>query len=97
MKNRSSFQLPTPNRKDEPPPEGIRGVLLDLMKGKNLSRPEAKNLLNELLKETANNSQIAAALVALAIKGETVDELTGMAEAMRENSVKINSNHHKFY
>ena len=52
--------------------------------------------MDELLKESANNSQIAAALVALAIKGETTEELAGMAEAMREHSVKINSIHKDF-
>lgn len=66
------------------------------MRGKNLSKEQARNLLNELLKETTNNSQIAAALVALAIKGESVDELAGMAEAMREHSAKINSVHTDF-
>jgi anthranilate phosphoribosyltransferase len=35
-------------------------------------------------------------LVALAIKGETVEELAGMAEAMRAHSVKINSKHADF-
>ena len=63
------------------------------MSGQNLTRGEARNLLDELLKESANNSQIAAALVALAVKGETTEELAGMAEAMREHSVKIKPVH----
>ena len=66
------------------------------MRGKNLSKDQARNLLNELLKETTNNSQIAAALVALAVKGETTEELAGMASAMREHSTKINSVHTDF-
>jgi anthranilate phosphoribosyltransferase len=53
-------------------------------------------LLDELLSEKATDTQISAALVALAIKGETVEELAGMAEAMREHSVKINSIHTDF-
>lgn len=66
------------------------------MHGRDLTRIQARNLLDELLKVSANNSQIAAALVALAIKGETPDELAGMAEAMREHSVKIISKHTSF-
>ncbi len=96
MSENSSFFLPTPNRTDEPPPDDLKTILLDLMRGKSLTRKKARNLLNELLNETANNSQIAAALVALAVKGETTEELTGMAEAMREHAVKVNSIHTDF-
>lgn len=96
MQNQSSFLLQTPNRTDEPPPGNLKSLLLQLMKKQDLSRQQARNLLDELLTKTANNSQIAAALVALAIKGETTEELAGMAEAMREHSVKIHSNHTDF-
>ncbi|MEO6588973.1 MAG: hypothetical protein ABIP06_06565, partial [Pyrinomonadaceae bacterium] len=96
MTNKSSFNLPTPVRTDEPAPDDLKNLLIGLMRGKDLSRSQARNLLDELLKETSNNSQIAAALVALAIKGETTEELAGMAEAMREHSVKINSIHADF-
>ena len=96
MTNKSSFDLPIPDRTDEPPPDDLKNLLIQLMRGKNLTRHQARNLLDELLKESANNSQIAAALVALAIKGETTEELAGMAEAMREHSVKIKSIHKDF-
>jgi anthranilate phosphoribosyltransferase len=92
--NRPAWLLP--NRVDEPPIEGLRDLLLRLMQGKNLSRTEAKFLLNQLLTGEATDAQIAAALVALSIKGETTEELAGMAEAMRENSLKINSIHTDF-
>ena len=92
--NRPAWLLP--HRTDEPPIEGLRDLLLRLMQGKNLLRFEAKFLLNQLLQGEATDAQISAALVALAIKGETVEELTGMAEAMRENSTKINSIHTDF-
>jgi anthranilate phosphoribosyltransferase len=92
--NRPAWLLP--HRIDEPPVTGLRDLLLRLMQGKNLSRGEARVLLNQLLQGEATDAQIAAALVALAIKGETVEELAGMAEAMRENSTKINSVHTDF-
>ena len=88
--------LPTPERTDEPPAKGLRGRLRRLMQGENLSRETARELLNELLAGEASDIQIAAALVALAVKGETVEELAGMAEAMRAHSVKIKSNHTNF-
>jgi anthranilate phosphoribosyltransferase len=93
---RPQWILPTPRRTDEPTPKGLKNLLLHLMQGQNLNRAEARHLLDELLSEDANDAQISAALVALAIKGETVEELAGMAEAMREHSVKINSIHTDF-
>lgn len=92
--NRPAWLLP--NRIDEPPATGLRDLLRCLMQGKNLSRDEARFLLNQLLQGEATDAQIAAALVALAIKGETTEELAGMAEAMRENSTRINSIHNDF-
>ncbi|MGI8638666.1 MAG: anthranilate phosphoribosyltransferase [Pyrinomonadaceae bacterium] len=94
--NRPTWLLPTPKRTDEISDKGLRGLLLNLMQGKNLNRQEAAYLLNQLLEGEATDAQISAALVALAIKGETIEELAGMAEAMRTHSVKINSIHEKF-
>ncbi len=93
---RPAWLLNSPQRTDEPMAKGLRGLLLRLIQGQNLSRAEAANLLNELLDGTATDAQISAALVALAVKGETVEELAGMAEAMRLHSVKINSKHTDF-
>jgi anthranilate phosphoribosyltransferase len=39
------------------------------------------------------DAQIAAALVALAAKGETVEELTGMAAGLRARAVRVNARH----
>jgi anthranilate phosphoribosyltransferase len=89
--------LPTPARKDEAPNEGgLRALLLRLMRGEDLRRAEATVLLDALLEGSATDAQIAAALVALAVKGETVEELAGMAEAMRARSLKIKSSHERF-
>ena len=63
------------------------------MRGEDLLRDEASQMLNALLDGDATDAQIAAALVALAVKGETVEELAGMAMAMRARAVRINSQH----
>ena len=67
-----------------------------LMRGENLLRAEAAELLEALLDGAATDAQIAAALVALAVKGETVEELTGMAEAMRARARRIKTRHTRF-
>jgi anthranilate phosphoribosyltransferase len=74
-------------------PPLLRTLLLHLMRGESLSRDEATQLLDALLDGSATDAQIAAALVALAIKGETVEELAGMASAMRARSVRITARH----
>ena len=94
--NSPAWLLQTPPRTDEPPAKGLRGWILRLMRGQSLTRAEANHLLDELLSGEATDTQISAALVALAIKGETVEELAGMAEAMRLHSVKIKTKHIDF-
>src|SRR5581483_6116821 len=49
----------------------------------SLSREEARATMAEILRGGASDAQIAALLVALHMKGETVDEIVGFAEAMR--------------
>lgn len=95
---RPAWLIPTPARRDEPALEGrgLRSLLLRLMRGEDLKREEATSLLDALLDGEATDAQIAAALVALAVKGETVEELAGMAAAMRSRSVRLNCGHSRF-
>lgn len=94
---RPAWLLPTPARRDEARNEtGLRFLLLRLMRGEDLQRAEATALLEALLEGSATDAQIAAALVALAVKGETVEELAGMASAMRARSLRIHSTHERF-
>jgi anthranilate phosphoribosyltransferase len=74
----------------------LRDYLPRLVRREDLSRDDAARLLNALLDEDATDAQIAAALVALAAKGETVEELAGMAGAMRARAVRINCRHKCF-
>ena len=94
--NRPAWLLPTPPRRDEAGAPPLRALLLRLMRGQNLARAEANALLDALLDGTATDAQIAAALVALTVKGETVEELAGMASAMRARAVPINARHKRF-
>jgi anthranilate phosphoribosyltransferase len=66
------------------------------MRGEHLSRSEASQLLDWFLNGNATDGQIAAALIALKLKGETVEELAGFAEGMRARAVRIESRHDRF-
>jgi anthranilate phosphoribosyltransferase len=66
------------------------------MRGEDMSREEAAHLLDFLLSDEATDAQIAAALIALKLKGETVEELAGLAEGMRQRATRIHSQHKLF-
>lgn len=94
--------LPTPSRPDEAGRIAtvgnfaLREMSLRLMRGENLTRTEAAHFVGALLTDSSTDAQIAAALAALAIKGETAEELAGMAEAMRDRAVPLACRHEKF-
>jgi anthranilate phosphoribosyltransferase len=56
---------------------------------RTLSREEARTALREMLTGSTSDADIAALLTAMARRGETVDELTGFAETMRELAVPV--------
>jgi anthranilate phosphoribosyltransferase len=78
------------------PVSSLNTILPRLMRRENLSRREAHQLLDGLLDGEATESQIAAVLIALKLKGETVEELAGLAEGMRARAVRISSRHECF-
>jgi anthranilate phosphoribosyltransferase len=55
----------------------------------SLSADDAERAMELILAGEATTAQIAAFLVALRMKGETADELLGLARAMREKSVRV--------
>ena len=95
-KSRPAWLLPPPRRDEPSSDKGLRHLVQRLMQGENLRRAEAAELLDELLAGAATDAQIAASLVALAVKGETVEELAGMAQLMRARSVRLRSGHARF-
>lgn len=83
---------PTGSKADTP----LHPFLVRLMRGENLSFKEAAKFFAALTDEHANPAQIAGALVALAAKGETFEELAGMAKAMRDQAVRIKTRHKNY-
>jgi len=56
---------------------------------RTLSRDEARAALREILSGNTRDAEIAELLTTMAQRGETVDELTGFAETMRELAVPV--------
>jgi anthranilate phosphoribosyltransferase len=57
--------------------------------GKDLDASQAAGVLAEIVDGNASQAQAAAFLIALRTKGETVGEIAGLAEVLRERSVKV--------
>ena len=55
----------------------------------DLSSSEAEEAMQVIMSGQATQAQIGAYLTALRMKGETIDEITGSARAMRANAVKV--------
>ena len=55
----------------------------------NLEESEAYEAMNEIMQGNAEDSQIGAFLAALRMKGETAEEITGFARAMRDNAENL--------
>jgi anthranilate phosphoribosyltransferase len=62
------------------------GVLAD---GGDLSAGQAQGAMSEILDGAASPAQIAGFVVALRMKGETVDELTGLLQAMLDAAERV--------
>ena len=67
----------------------IAEALRALVDRKDLSRIEAAAAMEAIMSDAATNAQIAAFLTALRMKGETVEELIGFAQVMRQKAVKV--------
>lgn len=55
----------------------------------SLSLEEAAHVMNEIMSGKATPAQFGAFVTALRLKGETVDEIAGMARVMREHSLHV--------
>lgn len=66
-----------------PPPERPRLALEQLCLGQSLDRVSAQLLFQALVRGDLSEAEIAAMLIALRLKGETVEELVGAATALR--------------
>ena len=69
----------------------VRAALSAVVDGGTLSRDQAHRAMGAVMDGESTPAQLAALLVALRMRGETVDELAGFASAMRERVVRVDA------
>ena len=67
----------------------MKQILEQLLEGNDLSNDRAFDVMLSIMSGKFNDAQIAGFLMALRAKGETVDEIAGFANAMREKMVSV--------
>lgn len=67
----------------------IKEAILKVFRKENLSYQEAEEVMNEIMEGKATAVQMSSYLTALSMKGETVDEITASAAAMRSHCVRL--------
>ena len=71
--------------------DAVRLALGAVVDGRNLTLEEARGAMGSVMDGEATPALLAALLVALRMRGETVDELAGFASAMRERVVRVDA------
>jgi anthranilate phosphoribosyltransferase len=69
--------------------DAVRAALASIVEGGTLSVDEARLAMGGVMDGEATPAQLAALLMGLRMRGETVDELTGFALAMRERVLQV--------
>src|SRR5439155_824397 len=67
----------------------VRAALAAIVEGRTLTRDEAHGAMGAVMDGEATPSQLAALLMGLRMRGETVDELAGFGSAMRERVLRV--------
>ena len=67
----------------------IREAIATLANGEDIGYETAKTVMNEIMCGEASDIQKSAYLTALSMKGETIEEITGSAEEMRNHCVRL--------
>ncbi|MCH1639654.1 anthranilate phosphoribosyltransferase [Paenibacillus timonensis] len=73
----------------------VQAGISRLIEGRHLAREEARGVMQAIMNGESTPAQIGSLLTALRIKGETVEEITGFAEAMRGASSRIQTESQK--
>jgi anthranilate phosphoribosyltransferase len=69
--------------------ESFKPLIAKIATGAALTRDEATHAFAQILSGGATPSQVGAFLMALRVRGETVDEIQGAVSAMREKMVRV--------
>src|SRR5881398_2468802 len=69
--------------------DNLKSIIGKVATGATLSREEAARGFDTMMSGEATPSQMGALLMALRVRGETVDEITGAVTAMREKMLRV--------
>ena len=69
----------------------IREALTKIVSGDDLSQIESSEVMKEIMEGDVTPSQLGAFLTALRIKGETIDEISGLVTTMRQMAVAVHT------
>jgi anthranilate phosphoribosyltransferase len=67
----------------------IKQAIIKLSQKEDLDALTAETVMDEIMSGKASNLQIGAYLIALSMKGETIDEITASAKIMRQHALKL--------
>ncbi len=67
----------------------IKEAILKVYKHQDLTYEEAYQTMDEIMTGEASEVQMSAYLTAMAMKGETIEEITASAEAMRAHCIRL--------
>ncbi len=67
----------------------MKHAIQQLIDGSHLTEEQASDVMRQIMEGEATPAQIAALVVALRMKGETVEEITGFARIMRDYAVSV--------
>ena len=68
----------------------LKEAIKKLTEHEDLTAEEARSSMDEIMSGHATPAQVAAFLIAMRMKGETIDEITGCARVMREKATRLN-------
>ncbi|KZX76816.1 anthranilate phosphoribosyltransferase [Oleiphilus sp. HI0009] len=68
----------------------IKDAIAQIVEGQSLSTEDMKAAMQTVMTGEATDAQIGALLIALRMKGESIDEITGAAQVMRDLSASVN-------
>ena len=69
----------------------IRDAIERVVGGGSLAMEEAATVMDEIMRGDTTAAQFGAFVAALRMKGESVDEIAGMARAMREHALRVDA------
>ena len=69
--------------------DDLKGLIGKVATGATLTREEASSAFNSMMSGEATPSQMGGLLMALRVRGETVDEITGAVAAMRSKMLRV--------